>query len=77
MNCDLVVSFYQIDCREDLPESKLMYEVGNVPNWILVGDSPSIQNTIFTAGPPAVFFLWHYVEGRSPKAIGTPGGAAT
>ena len=27
-----------------------MCEVGNVPNWILVGDSPNIQNTIVTAG---------------------------
>jgi len=58
MNWDLVVSFYDIECGEDFPESKLMCEVGNLPNWILVGDSPSIQNTIVTAGPPAVFFLW-------------------
>jgi len=32
MNWDLVVSFFQIDCGEDFPASKLMCEVGNVPN---------------------------------------------
>jgi hypothetical protein len=57
MNWDLVVSFYQIDCGEGFPSSKLMYEVGNVPYGILVGDSPSIQSTIVTTGPPADFFL--------------------
>ena len=57
MNWDVVVCFYEIDIGEDFPESKLMCEVGNVPNWILDGDSPSIQNTIVTAGPPSVFFL--------------------
>ena len=45
-----MVSFYEIDWGEDFTESKLMCEVGNVPNWILVGDSPSIQKTIVTAG---------------------------
>ena len=58
MNWDLEVSFYEIDCEEDFPAIKLMCEVGNVPNWTLVGDSPSIQNTIVTAGPPSVFLLW-------------------
>jgi hypothetical protein len=57
MNWDLVVSVYQIYCGEDFPASKLMCEVGHVPNGILVGDSPSIQSTIVTTGPPAVFFL--------------------
>ena len=59
MNWDVVVSFYEIDIGEDFPESKLMCEDGNLRKWILVGDSPCIQNTIVTAGPPAVFFLWN------------------
>ena len=46
----------------------MMSEVSNVRNWILVGDSPSIQNTIITAVPPA------FLKGRSPRAIGTAGG---
>jgi hypothetical protein len=57
MNWDLVISFYEIDCGEDFPASKLMCEVGNVPDGILVGGSPSIQSTIVTTGPPAVLFL--------------------
>jgi hypothetical protein len=57
MNWDLVASFYQIDSGEDFPASKLMCEVGNAPNGILVGGSPSIQSPIVTKGPPAVFFL--------------------
>ena len=42
MNWDLVVNFYEIDGGEDFPESKMMCEISNVPNCILVGDSPSI-----------------------------------
>jgi hypothetical protein len=57
MNWDLVVSFYQIDCGEDFLASKLMCEIGNVPNGILVRDSRSIQSMIVTTGPPAIFFL--------------------
>ena len=71
MNWDLVVSFYQIDCGEVFPARKLMCEVCNVPNRILIGDSHSIR--IVTTGPPAVFFFWDKEEGRSPRDIGTLG----
>jgi hypothetical protein len=57
MNWDLVVSFYQIDCGEDFPASKLMCEFGNLANGILIGDTPSIQSTIVITGPPTVLFL--------------------
>jgi hypothetical protein len=75
MKWNLVVSFYQIDCGEDFPARKLLCEVGNVPNGILFGDSPSIQSTIVTTEPPVVFFLGDFVEGRIPGAIGKQGHA--
>jgi hypothetical protein len=73
MNWNLMVCFHQIYCGEDFPASKLC-EVGNVPNGILVADSPSIQNTIVDTGSPTVFFLGDEVERRSPVAIETPSG---
>jgi hypothetical protein len=63
-------------CGEDFLASKLCKD-GNVPNGILVGDGPSAQSTIFATLSSAVFFLGDDVEGRSPWAIGTPGGAVS
>ena len=69
-----MVCFHQMCCGEDCPSSKLC-KVDNVPNGILVGNGPSVQSTIVATRSPAVFFLGDDVEGRNPRAIGTPSDA--
>ena len=74
MNWNLIVCFHQIYCGEDFPASNFLRIVSNVPNGILVGDRPSIQNTIVATDFPAVFFFGDEVNGRSPAAIRTSSG---
>jgi hypothetical protein len=52
-------------------------KIGNVLDGILVGDGPSVQCTIVVRRSPTVIFLRDKVEGRSPGAIGTPGGSVS
>jgi hypothetical protein len=77
MNWNLVVCFHHIYGEEDFPASKLLCKVGNVPNWMLVEDGPSVQSAIIATGFAAVFFLWDEVDWRSTGAIRTPSGAVS
>jgi hypothetical protein len=77
MNWNLIVCFHQIDCGEDFPANKLLCEVVNVLNKLLVWDGPRVQITIVATGSLAVFFLANEVDGRSPGSIGTPSGGVS
>jgi len=66
-----MICFHQIYRGEDIPASKVLRKVGNVPNGILVGDRPSIQSTIVAQGLQPSSFLgtrwWGEAHGLSER----------